>query len=280
MQNRNILIAYIWVAAFSISAALAQTQKEIDFVAERMKKPQTPSSTLAYLAGNAQGRGDWTEALSRYDAILKIYAADPGLGNECPKYAWALARRAQCLKALGRDKEANAESHRALDIVFYYPPKLYRAERSYVLNTIEFTTSVIGTDEVSKHFAGKLPFRRRTKLMPVARSEIADVPGRISETKAILATMSKSHPEYYANVLDLANLSGIQKEYSLAEPRFKEVIDWAKTNFAGKDDRYLLVPLSRYGYMLMEAGRVEEGKKVEAELNKIDAGAIPGFGLK
>lgn len=278
MRNSIVIPASILCVSLNASAVLAQTKEEIAFVTKTMQRKQTPASTLSYFAGLEQGKGKFTQALARYEAMLKIYAADPGLGPDCPKYGWGLGRKAQCLKALGREKEAVADSRRAIQIVSDYPPRVFPAEASYVIQAIDFSASVIGKPAVLKYFKEKKPIRRPFKLKPIAGSEIADIVERTAQTEASVDSTDKSNPNYYVEVLYLANLYCLQRKYALADPLFKQVIEWSKKTYAGKDNRYLLVPLSNYGFMLMQSGRIEDGKKIEAELKAIDdALSIPGL---
>lgn len=278
MRNEKVLFASMVFLLLSTSPAFAQTKEEIDFVTKTVGRKQTPASTLSFLAGSEQGQRKFTQAITRYEAMLKIYAADPGLGKDCPKYAWGLARKAQCLKALGKDKDAIADSKRAIEIVSDFPPKVYPAEKTYVNDAIDFAASVIGTDAVVKYFKSKRPLRRPTALKPIAASEIADIAERTTKTKATVAAMAKDNPDYYLETLYLANLYTLQKKYAIAEPLFKSVIEWSNKNFAGKDNRSLLVPLSNYGYMLQQSGRVDEARNIAAKLRELDEViTIPGL---
>lgn len=276
-KYRNLVALFLSAFAFPV-CVFAQTKEEIDLVTKTMGRKQTQASTLSFLAGKAQGGGKFDEALSCYERMLKIYASDPGLGVDSPKYAWGLARRAQCLKASGREKEAMSDARRAIEIVSDYPPKVFPAEAAYVNNAIDFAASVIGKPAVVEYFREKKPRRLAFKLKPIAGSEIPDIIERTESTKSRIANLSKDSHDYYVEVLYLANLYSLQNKYALAQPLFIEVIDWSKKQFGASDPRYLLVPLSNYGYMLMQSGKVAESKKIEEELKSIDDKVqIPGL---
>src|SRR5690348_15931561 len=117
MNRTAFLLITCLTLAVSGSCAMAQTPEQIEMVAKIQKQPQTKASTLSFLAGVAQGENKFDEALEYYNAMLKIYAADPGLTADCPKYAWILTRRAQCEKAIGKNDEAVADSKNALEII-------------------------------------------------------------------------------------------------------------------------------------------------------------------
>lgn len=275
MHTRKCFFALVLLMLVCPTGVFAQTKEEIELVTKTMGRKQTPASTLSFLAGTAQGHGKFAEALSCYDRMLKIYAADPALGNESPKYGWGLARRSQCLKALGRDEEALADSKRAIEIVSDYPPKIFPVEASYVNGAIDCAVSVMGTSAVVEYFKAKKPRRPSVKLKPIAGSEIADIDERTQQTKQKLAALAKDDREYFMQALYLANLYTLQKKYDLAEPLFKQVIDWSRKQ---NSERYLMVPLSNYGYMLVQSGRIDEGKRIEEELKAIDRQIeIPGL---
>lgn len=257
------LVLALATTAAAPYAVQAQTDQQVAAVAKQLGRPQTKASTLSFMAGFNQQQGKFVDAVKCYDAMLKIYAYDPGIGADSPKYAWALARRALVLQQLGKREEAQKSAKEALALITGLTPQNSPEDGDYLRSVINDAAVVVGKEPVLAVLKakGRPP---SAKLKPIAASEIPDLNARVAEVQKAVA--DKKAPGYMQNSLYLANLYTLQKKYDLAEAKFKEVLAYAE---AQKKPGLLITPLRNYGYMLKVANRIKEATDVQKRLEKI-----------
>jgi tetratricopeptide (TPR) repeat protein len=67
------------------------------------------------IAGMLQGSGQYDKAIGYYNKLLGIYAEDPG--KQSAKYAWALAKVAECYESKNDPDKAKEHCKQCMDIV-------------------------------------------------------------------------------------------------------------------------------------------------------------------
>lgn len=261
MKTSNSLIA-LFLIAMALSAGTpswSQTPAELARVKKITKNTrQTKSSSLLMLAGLAEAKGDYKKAKDYYGKILTIYKNDPGIGPASAKYAYMMAKEAQCDFRVGKKDLAIKRCKEALAIAEARrsDPKEY----NFFLGTRQACGIVLGKNmPKSGKVAAKIPV---PELKTIPSSDIHDLAEREKEVKKFMAQdKSQSSPEQVKRTLYLANVYTLEKKYSNAEPLFKKVIsDIEKKN--GKFSPQLLTPLSNYGYLLKQQGKQQEADAV------------------
>lgn len=265
MNRLHSALLMVMVASNVTTAVHAQTNEQVAAVAKQLGRPQTKASALSFMAGFNQQRGKLDDALKCYDGMLRIYASDPGIGADSPKYAWALARKALVLQQIGKKPEAQVAAKEALTLITGLTPQNAPDDADYLKSVINDASSIVGQQPVLAVLRAKMR-APSPKFKPIAISEIPDLNMRIASVQKMVA--NKQSPDYMQNVLYLANLYALQKKYDLAEPKFKEVIAYAEKLH---DPGALIVPLSNYGYMLKSANRAKEASVIQKRLEAICA---------
>lgn len=269
-QLNKLLGASVMLATLmlnTISIAIAQTQEQIDMVTQKLGRPQTKSSTCSYIAGACEGAGKYTTAIEYYNKMLKIYADDPGLGPECPKYWWIVTKIALCEKALGHTAAAQASCKNALSHLSNRNPREENYDADYLSGIQENCSIILGTEAT-------LPKPSNTwtpKLQSIAASEISNLSQREKDVLEFVNSSKQKgliNSRYVAELLYLANIYTLENKYTLAEPIFKEVISMAEQS-TGKNNPSLLRPLSNYGYMLKRQGRISEADTILKRMYQI-----------
>lgn len=236
------------------------------------------------MAGSFFWEGRFEQAADYYQKMAAIYASDPGLGLDSVKYAWALTWQARAVNEAGKANRSQKPEQtlassqtrtqalelcrKALAIIGGQTPENNHYDALYLREIKDNTDSVMGESEAEAE-RKKHPEMTPPKLAGLAISEIPDVKVQIAQTKRTVHKHADSTGKHdragMKEVLYLANLYTLDKDYAEAEPLFKEVLSFAESQY-GHEHAMLLTPLANYGYMLKEAGRASEAQAVHTRL--------------
>ena len=256
------LISVLALLLIAALPAWSQTPAEMARVKKLTKRPQTKASSLLVLAGLAESKGDYKKAKEYYGTLLDIYKNDPGVGPDSPRCAYMIAKQGQCEKRVGNKAEAEKKANEALAMVKDYHGTDSK-ENNYVLMTRQNCSIIMGK---------ALPAPAKAKSIPVPQfktipsSDIQDLAQEEKQVKEFMAEHLKkkldpASPEQMKRILYLANVYTLEKKYSQAEPLFKQVIANIEKK-SGKHSPQLLSPLSNYGFLLKQQGKIQESNEV------------------
>jgi tetratricopeptide (TPR) repeat protein len=111
---RKILLPVLLLLATAIPA-FADKDPFDDLEASLLQK-MPKHTAYSTMAGMLQGSGDYDKAILYYTKLLAAYAEDPG--KQSAKYAWALAKTAECYESKNepeRAKEYCTESQQIMN---------------------------------------------------------------------------------------------------------------------------------------------------------------------
>lgn len=168
------------------SSALAQTQQEIDAVTRIMKRPQTKTSTLSFLAGAAFGTKDYAKAIEYYEKMCAIYELDEG-PLSC-KLAWAFAKRAECEKLLGHNQQATDLISKSRSIMATWKEPPSKGYAQYLEEAKRICDSVAGAkgDNAEASVSTQVENSTRTKksIIEAQKASVALRSGNLEEAIA------------------------------------------------------------------------------------------------
>jgi tetratricopeptide (TPR) repeat protein len=108
---RKILLPVLLLLATAIPAFADNFEDLEKDLLQKMPK-HTAYSTMA---GMLQGSGDYDKAIHYYNKLLAVYAEDPG--KQSAKYAWALAKTAECYESKNDPDKAKEFCTQSLQIM-------------------------------------------------------------------------------------------------------------------------------------------------------------------
>jgi tetratricopeptide (TPR) repeat protein len=273
--NTSITILLLGITLATASPAFSQSKADLGQVNTLSRRLPTSCAALIFIAGIAQGKGEYKKAENCYKKVLDIYKNDPGIGAKAPKYAWILSRIALCQSRSGNKTEAAKQSKEALALVDgLIPDRCSGEEGNFVITVRQNCEMILGKDMPPPGPPRTLPLELKT----IPASDIANLEETEKQTKECLRQAEKKNKASSASMKDmlyLANIYTLEKKNKQAEPLFKKSITLAEKIY-GKNASELIDPLSNYGYLLQETGRQKQAEALLKRMQQIRDSAESG----
>lgn len=242
------------------AAGTAPQESETQKVAKITGRTQSKISALVFAAQLHESKSEYKAALDAYEKIWNIYKADPGLGPESARAAWAKAKISLLESRLLKKADAEKNAQEALRIVQGLSPDWDINEANYLVMAREILKAVLGKNMPAP---GKTPLRDPI-LKPFVVCDLEDIKQSEKLLQELLAESEKNKDftsqKYCKRAIFLANIYTIQKKYTLAAPLFKKAIP-AIEKRAGKNSIELSQAISNYGYMLKQQGNEAQAQE-------------------